>query len=353
MKCILNPLTLGSRINLFATDVYPLQPIRKLITQATLLFGLLTLAAVFSQPTFAEMGTSNGDREGDVACELIGQIIPSANTGDESVLMDLDVVAVNDVWAVGYFIQGETHRTHIQHWDGNAWSVVSSPNVGSGGNSLAAIDSLSASSIWAVGSYADGGSRTLILRWDGNAWSVVSSPNPGASSNYLSDVKAISATDVWAVGTYDATPFKQSLTLHWTGAAWSVVDTPTTIDNSLAALSVVSANDIWAVGGGAAGKEMYSHTLHWNGSTWSIVNTSGIDRISTPDGWLPGEWLFDVEAVSANDVWAVGENDDRTLIRHWNGTAWTTIPSPNIGMHKNTLLGLDAVGTNNVWAVGY
>src|SRR5438874_1801719 len=66
--------------------------------------------------------------------------------------------------------------------------------------------------------------------------------------------------------------------------------------------------------------------------------------------------LNSVAAVSASDVWAVGNfsksnNSSQTLIEHWNGTGWSVITSPNPGS-VDLLLGIAVVSTNNIWAVG-
>src|SRR5437762_3576748 len=66
---------------------------------------------------------------------------------------------------------------------------------------------------------------------------------------------------------------------------------------------------------------------HWDGIAWSVVpspNVSGLDRT-----------LTGVAAVSANDVWAVGYYHNanyvvQTLIEHWNGSAWSIVPSSNV-----------------------
>ena len=69
-----------------------------------------------------------------------------------------------------------------------------------------------------------------------------------------------------------------------------------------------------------------------------------------------------VAAVSASDIWAVGSqitsttdgiSQYRTLVEHWNGTSWATVPSPNSGTGSNELTGVAALGQNDVWAVGY
>src|SRR5438105_6144250 len=115
-------------------------------------------------------------------------------------------------------------------------------------------------------------------------------------------------------------------------AAWTVVASPST--NELHAVASVSANDVWAVGVGPI-------TEHWNGSAWSVV----------PSPTVANGKLLGVAAVSTNDVWAVGFTliGSPPLIEHWNGTSWRTVKAPK---QAGVLNGVTAVSTNDVWAVG-
>ncbi|NUO96543.1 MAG: hypothetical protein HOV96_34360 [Nonomuraea sp.] len=67
--------------------------------------------------------------------------------------------------------------------------------------------------------------------------------------------------------------------------------------------------------------------------------------------------LSDVLAVSAGDVWAVGQQEiwdvwkNRGTIRHWNGTSWTEVAVRDNTASGN-LRGLAAAGASDVWAVG-
>src|SRR6266568_5558427 len=83
-----------------------------------------------------------------------------------------------------------------------AWTVVPSPSPGVAGNVLPAVASVSANDVWAVGEATDATGRQLTLteQWNGTAWSVVASPNVGSGFNVLLAVAAVSTTDVWAVG---------------------------------------------------------------------------------------------------------------------------------------------------------
>ena len=180
---------------------------------------------------------------------------PNASTVDNE-LRGVEVVSANDVWAVGYYLDTnlDFSRTLIMRWNGSAWSVVTSPNVGDSHNLLIAVSAVSANDVWAVGYYLDiifGVYRTLTMRWDGNAWSVVTSPNVGDSHNYLHGVTAISANDVWAVGYYaDQSELYHTLTMHWNGQTWSIVTSPDPgiNGNLFRAVAAAATNDVWAVG---------------------------------------------------------------------------------------------------------
>ena len=66
---------------------------------------------------------------------------------------------------------------------------------------LAGTSFVSTSQTWAVGDLSSQGSanRTLTERYNGSAWSVVASPNQGSGNNALNGVSMISGAG-WAVG---------------------------------------------------------------------------------------------------------------------------------------------------------
>src|SRR5262249_38080731 len=108
------------------------------------------------------------------------------------------------------------------------WTEVSMPTgVHDYLNGIAAGSS---TDIWAVGSSAG---TTLTDHWNGTAWSIVSSPSVASATNRLNAVTVISPTDAWAVGvsgTDDGSSVK-TLTLHWNGTSWSIVNSPNSTDN--------------------------------------------------------------------------------------------------------------------------
>ena len=61
-------------------------------------------------------------------------------------------------------------------------------------------------------------------------------------------------------------------------------------------------------------------------------------------------------AVASCQAWAVGNytpsgGSPRTLIEHWDGTAWRQQPSPSPGAASNALNGVTAASASNAWAV--
>jgi hypothetical protein len=327
-------------------------------------------------------------------------VVPSPNGNGSSGLSAVAAVSANAIWAVGNISDPLTRKqtTLIEFWDGTQWQIVSSPNPSLIHNTLYGVTAVSANDVWAVGFDANsvGIAQTLIEHWDGSSWSVVTSPNPGSGGNELFSVAAVSARNVWAVG-FDVNSTGEQTTLieHWNGARWRVVPSPSS--NSvevLSAVAAVSANDVWAVGTSNIGTQALIE--HWNGSSWQIVpnpgsggELRGVAAVSGSDVWAVGDssngssvqalvehwngtsWqvvnnpqagtssIFSaVAAVSATDVWAVGSDGNgntffQTLIEHWNGSGWSVVPSPSPGSFSTQLLGVAAVSATDVWTVGY
>src|SRR5205823_14103918 len=109
---------------------------------------------------------------------------------------------------------------------GTIWRRLPNPDAGAGTNVLTRVSAASATDVWAVGdsqpAVSSGPLRTLILHWDGTAWSPVSSPDASPASTVLNGVSADSAADAWAVGYYISKGVRYALILHWNGTAWSV-----------------------------------------------------------------------------------------------------------------------------------
>lgn len=229
------------------------------------------------------------------------------------------------------------------------WRILPTPSSGTL-NQLNASDAVSASDVWAVGTTGlpDFNSLGVTEHWDGTAWSVVPSPNPpdAAFVNLLA-VSAASSGDVWAVGRWAPTGSfsDQALALHWDGTAWSVVPVPALSGGAtFQGVKAISADDVWTVGQDGSG----TLAEHWDGTAWTVV--------ATPNEQAGGD-LTAVGASGSTDVWAVGSFldkhfDTHSMILHWDGTAWSVSPSPETGA-SSELEGVSALSPTDAWAVGH
>lgn len=293
----------------------------------------------------------------------IWRVVPSPNPSISSVSNDVlegvAALADTDVWAVGNYSNtsgNNVKHTLIERWNGSAWSVVPSPDMGSMGSELLGVAALSDSDVWAVGdvstSTTANGARSLIEHYDGSAWSIVPSPNPSMQGDNLTAVAAITSGNVWAVGYFENNGQSALIPLieHWNGSAWSVVTAGVGRATGIVlnGITAISANDIWAVGDAGLNT---NREMHWNGSTWSVTSAS------FPSGGQ--ETLDGVTAAGSQDVWAVGSYaptpfaELQTLALHWDGRKWSQITTSNLDQFFNLFFGVAALRSDDVWAVGY
>ncbi len=300
--------------------------------------------------------TTTTPTAGATVCGTSFVVVPSANNGASlNQLHAVAAVTSSDSWAAGTAFDGTRLQTLIEHWDGNAWTISPSPTIGSDSNVLLGLAAPSSNDVWAAGYYlnASGVAQTLIEHWNGSAWTVSASPNSGLGANTLNAVAARAANDAWAVGTTtSANGVPQALIEHWNGSIWTVVSAPNggPGPNTLQAISARAADDAWAVGNFANGTALaQTLILHWNGNAWAVS--------PSPNSGPGSNGLAGVSVLTASDSWAVGTAFDAggigtTLTEHWNGSAWTVVPSPNTGPSANTLNAVAAGSAADVWAVG-
>jgi hypothetical protein len=271
----------------------------------------------------------------------------------------------SDIWAVG--VSSSRRDPHLRHFNGSTWTASAGatlPLPPSGGRSLRttglnAVTDLSPTNVWAVGRamFGDASRHTLIEHLTAGGWSLVS--GPGTTGSVLNGISAVGAGDIWSVGSQTTATGTATLATHYDGTAWKTSATPNNnVNNELNGVAAVTGSDVWAVGDSiknAFDGVSTSRTLveHFNGSAWSIV--------PSPNLGAGNNVLTGVAAHAANDVWAVGYDDDRsgpipirkTVWMHWDGTRWSVVASPSTGTSDNTLLGVIApAGTADVWAWG-
>jgi len=155
--------------------------------------------------------------------------IVSSPAGSEY-LTGVSCVSATSCTAAGWYNTGEgSDQTEIQSWNGSTWSLESSPDPGTGNNTLAGISCPSAASCTAVGADVNAGgvSQTLVESWNGSTWSIASSPDQGTGNNTLAGISCRSAAFCTAVGDYvNASGTSQTLIESWNGSKWSVVTSP-------------------------------------------------------------------------------------------------------------------------------
>lgn len=144
---------------------------------------------------------------------------------------------------------------------------------------------------------------------------------------------------------------------------WTIIASPnagTGQQNQLNGVTCVSASDCWAVGDYYATTSAYQTVIqHWDGSAWTIVPSANSDPAQT-------NLLQKVTCVSTGDCWAVGKHKtivgaggvttviiDQTLIEHWDGASWTIVTSADSQPLANYLLDVTCTSTSDCWAVGY
>jgi hypothetical protein len=271
-------------------------------------------SAFATSPTQAwAVGESRVPASGDNFNALIEEwngsawsIVPGANVGPATSTTPLYGVSgsgPDDVWAVGQ--DSNTNTSLIEHWNGTSWDLVASPATEPANAQLNTVSADSPTDAWAGGYAFPGTITSLIEHWNGTAWTVV--PNAAPSVTEIISIAAVSPSDVWALGRVGTGPQRDRSNVmeHWNGSQWSVVTLPTSA--LLSSISAVSANDVWAVGNDGVIDQ-------WNGSQWN--------QVANPDGGATD--LFDVHALSADDVWTV--NGNGTVTEQWNGTQWNSVP---------------------------
>jgi hypothetical protein len=182
-------------------------------------------------------------------------IVPSPNLNlNSGNLAGVSCVSARSCTAAGWYNTGVgPDQTLIESWNGSAWSIPSSPDQGTGDNRLAGISCRSASLCTAVGDYVNTGgvSQTLAESWNGSTWSIPSSPDQGTGNNTLAGISCPSASFCTAVGDYvNARGVLQTLIESWNGSTWSIVPSPNQGggQNQLLAVSCVTTTSCAAAG---------------------------------------------------------------------------------------------------------
>jgi hypothetical protein len=162
-----------------------------------------------------------------------------------------------------------------------------------------------------------------------------------------SDIKAFSAADAWAVGRIAPTFNGLTLVEHWQGSSWTQVASPSpgTRDNTLSGIAGSAPTDVWAVGYSRdlpyGNRARHSLILHYDGSAWSRVPSPDVDTQTVLNG---------VVALSTTNAWAVGyASNQGAVVMHFDGHSWTATTLPQL----SSLTAIVALSASDIWAAGF
>ncbi|MGP8059556.1 MAG: IPT/TIG domain-containing protein [Acidimicrobiales bacterium] len=180
---------------------------------------------------------------------------PNTSTSEENNLNGVSCTSASACTAVGNYDTGTAYQTLIEQWNGSTWSIATSPNTStSQGNYLEGVSCTSTSACTAAGEYYLGTTGlTLVEQWNGNTWSIVTSPNVSNSQeSFFYEVSCTSTSACTAAGGASFTSSAdQTLIEQWNGSTWSIVtspDTSTSQGDSLEGVSCTSTSACAAVG---------------------------------------------------------------------------------------------------------
>jgi hypothetical protein len=250
----------------------------------------------------------------------------------------------------------------IEHYNGSAWSLVSSAQPTQVGD-LEAVAAVTPANAWAVGDArtSAGINIPMVQHYDGTAWTEV--PTPVTTAGILTGVTAPSATSIWAVGSQPVPSGigRSGLVMHYDGTSWTASslpapNVPVNGEWELSAVSATSASDVWATGFVSSADGLGEHAIaeHFNGTSWSVTQAPDLGAN------YPINAFNAVLALGPGNVWAIGQSATgnqtqpvATLVEHFDGTSWTVQPAPSLG--GNNVLSFDGLvttGSGTLWAAG-
>ncbi|WP_067172392.1 hypothetical protein [Microtetraspora niveoalba] len=233
-------------------------------------------------------------------------------------LADVVATTARDAWAVGSRNEGDPI---VMRWNGDRWREVRAPDDAESFNAVAAA---SPGEVW-VFDYT-----TRAWRWNGSGWTSMGGPG---GRHWLGSATAAGPGEVWVAGSTTSEP-RRAYAARWSGGRWSETEVPAGV-SGISAISAASPDDVWAVGGAAV--------LHWDGRAWTALTMGdpGFPSLGVPGPPWPGDGtpplsLGDVDAVSPEEVWAVGTlrigDREEAVVLRFDGERWT---APDVPAHPD------------------
>ena len=270
---------------------------------------------------------------------------PTGISGD---LFSVTAARARDVWAVGT----KNEQPLAVHWDGKAWSEVATASLAPGtvGAEFSGVTAISSDDVWAVG-WRDlpiNRQHTLVEHWDGDSWQIVPSPNWSKKYNQLLSIVPVPGhtNQLWAVGWrlthHGAT---RPLVLRRRGTTWSVIRSLPRVAHGLlyGGAATGAPAGLWLVGVSYRASGRAEPLVFRRGRTgWRLVQAATLGAYSRS---------FNAATVipGTTRLWAVGAGPLGGLVERWDGTTWARVPSPaGVG----SLAAVTAISRRDAWAVG-
>jgi hypothetical protein len=211
------------------------------------------------------------------------------------------------------------------HW---RFSYISRLQVGAFDD----ITAVSPHDVWAVGSAFQEGPRVvntaIVERWDGSSWLAVGLPAREKHAS-LTAVAGSSPDDVWVFGYVPAANGPAPFALHWNGR-WALRGSWKGGTSGIDGAVALKWNNVWAFRTG--------QVLHYDGSRWAAAKLSfGLSAGS---------------AVSANDIWAIGQEDGSPILAHYRNGKWSARRVPLEASDLDLLTAVQALPHNKIWVAG-
>ncbi len=307
---------------------------------------------VWGDNSFFQLAQSNGFPGGisdsDVPVTVSG--LPVATAIAAGGLFTLAVVAGGEVDGWGDDAFGQLGNGS----DSSSPSVVQATGL-SGVTTVAAGDD----EAMTLGATTSAPTPTAATGPVSSPWRIAGNPVDPPSADGLTDVEfsgvsAVSASEAWAVGASSALFDSLPLAEHWDGSVWDNVSVPLPSSASTGSLKGVlelSSANTWAVGsiGAPSGTGNLTLIEHWDGHAWSVIPSP-----NPVTGTGDTDELTAISGTSPTDLWAVGtfgtDQFNAMLFEHWNGQAWSFVPPPSEDEEFGEAI--TVISPTDVWAVG-
>lgn len=145
---------------------------------------------------------------------------------------------------------------------------------------------------------------------------------------------ASSASNAWVFAN-QGNNVETAIGLRWNGTSWTdESDFPAWSD--VGAAVVIGKADAWAFGQIISPSSPY--VAHYNGTTW------------TQAAWPATVTPVDASALSARNIWAVGQGTGTMAVVHWNGTTWSQVSVPYPTVQPGVIT---QDGHGGIWLTAY